>query len=244
VKREIRLSHLAFACYVFRGLERGYRDAYSVFLEKTNHALDMHNDDHRKQLLIWLNKWGCRQFELDSHDKVSEKLRDWFEKYGGTLPSEQNKLIDLSNEEITDAARVYYTLEGLTIPCSKGEKTVGPTGASKILFALRRDVYPIWDGAMRKKYKDCSTYSEYMKQSREELQELNEESQRNGIELSKLPSRLDRGGESLLKLLDEYRWVFITQKLPPPSALDFEKWYKWARQTTQRKFKRDEVPLP
>ena len=229
MKREIRLSHLAFACYVYIGMTN-YDKTYKEFLDKTSPIFDMQNASHRAVLLKWLNDWGCRQFELNSHDKISEKLGSWFTNYRGTS-FETKKLIDLSNEEVTDAAKVYYALEKLRIPCSRGEKTVGPTGASKILFAMRRDSYPIWDNAMRKVYRNrgCSTYEEYMKQSREELKELSEECQRHGVELSELPSRLNREGESLLKLLDEYRWVFITRGLLRPSVKDFRDWYEWAK---------------
>lgn len=233
MRKKVRLSDLAFACYVFQGFEKRYGDAYEEFWNKTSHDFDMQNASHRTELLIWLNAWGCRQFELNSRDKISEELRDWFRKYG-ILPPEQ-KLIDLSDEEIADAAKVYDTLERLKIPCSIGKKTVGPTGASKILFAMRRNIYPIWDNAMRIEYRKvgCSTYREYMKYSRNELLELSDDCQRNGFELSELPRLLSRERESLLKFLDEYHWVVITRKLPLPSAGELQKWCEWNSEETK-----------
>jgi hypothetical protein len=229
----MKLFELAFACHVYNGMTN-FNKAYKDFLDKTNHDLDMGNENHREALLEWLNKWGNR-LEGESHTEISKKLKSWYDEYERLLTLKTGKqLLDFSDKEIDGAGKAYDTLAKITFICStakgKGHRQIGHTCASKILFALRKDVYPIWDDAMRKKYSSegCSTYSEYMKQSREELQELNEECQRNGIELSELPSLLDREGESLLKLLDEYRWVFITRKVVLPSV-ELQKWYQWAR---------------
>ena len=232
MRRKLRLSDLAFACYIFPGLEKGYRDAYSDFLKNTANALDMHNDKHIKHLLTWLNQWGCR-LEQKSHPEISGKLISWFREYEKLLPQKDKKLLDLSDKEITEQDEVYDKLAGISFTCSSptGHRKIGHTCASKILFALRSDVYPIWDVAMKKEYEKtgCTTYSEYMKRSSIELRQLSDDCQRNGIELHELPRLLGREGESLLKLLDEHHWVFITRELRPPSTRDFEEWYKWAK---------------
>jgi len=218
---KVRLFDLALACDIFQGFEKGYGDAYKKFLNDTNQALDMHDDRHRTALLTWLNRWRCR-IPKKSFEEISEKLLTWFGKYKRSFPQEGKRLLDLSGEEIIRVAEVYKGLLEI--------KFIDATIASKILFALRSDVYPIWDKAMRKEYSSiCSTYNDYMKQSRSELLELRDECQNKGTEISKLPRLLGREQESLLKLLDEYHFVFITKKLSLPSVRNFEDWYKRAK---------------
>lgn len=219
---KVRLFDLALACDIFQGFEKGYGDAYKEFLNDTNQALDMHDDRHRMALLTWLNKWRCR-IPKKSFEEISEKLLTWFGKYKRSFPQEGKRLLDLSGEEIIRVAEIYKGLLEI--------KFIDATIASKILFALRRDIYPIWDDAMRKEYSTigCSAYSDYMKQSKEELQELSEECQSKDTEISELPRLLGRERESLLKLLDEYHFVFMTKKLSLPSVRDYEDWYKWAK---------------
>ena len=161
MKREIRLSHLAFACYVYIGMTN-YDKTYKEFLDKTSPIFDMQNASNRAGLLKWLNDWGCGIPEK-SFEEISEKLLTWFGKYKRSFPQEGKRLLDLSGEETVRVAEVYKGLLEI--------KFIDATVASKILFALRSDVYPIWDNAMQKEYRNrgCSTYEEYMKQSREEL---------------------------------------------------------------------------
>jgi len=229
----ISLYGLAFACYLFPLFEKRYGSAYEIFINKTKPVFDIHNSEHRAHLLEWLNEWGCRQFETNYHKEISEELSKWSLQYEGTLPTINQRLLDMSEKEIDEAAEAYNTLLQVSFPCSTGKKTAGPTGASKILFALRKEVYPIWDKPMREEYrkKGCFKYNEYMKRSRNELLELNDDCRRNGLTISELPSILNREQASLLKLLDEYHWVSITQKVVPPSAGKLQKWYQWARLT-------------
>ncbi len=224
----LNLFNLVFACYLFPSFEKRYGSAYEIFINKTQPIFDIHNLGHRTLLLEWLNEWGCRQFETDYHNEISEELSKWSLKYEETLPKINQCLINMSEKEIDDAAISYASLLKVSFPCSRGKKTTGPTGASKILFALRKDVYPIWDIPMRNEYKNCPTYNEYMKLSKRELATLKTECEKNRIRLDELPALLGRKNSSLLKLLDEYRWVYITQGVTPPTIDELHKWVGWA----------------
>ena len=217
----MKLAELAFACCAFQIFERGYQEAYTRFLEKTEGAFALHNKRHREALLTWLNKWRCR-IPKKSFEEISEKLLTWFGKYKRSFPQEGKRLLDLSDEEIIRVAEVYKGLLEI--------KFIDATIASKILFALRSDVYPIWDNAMRKEYgsKGCSTYEEYMKLIKSELLELKDACKNNKIEIDELPDKLNRKSASLVKLLDEYHWTVMTRKVTLPSAEELQRWCQWA----------------
>ena len=70
------LGQLAFACYVYDGMEN-YDSAYRGFLVATNHDPDLSIKDHRIELLQWLNKWGGRRAQ-NAFDELSEGLRLWY----------------------------------------------------------------------------------------------------------------------------------------------------------------------
>ncbi len=223
----MKLYELAFACYTVPIFESGYQKTYEFFLGDTKPNFNMRDENHRKALLTWLNNWRCH-IPGTSFEDISRKLLAWFEKYEGSFPEVERRLTSLPDEEIDRVEAVYNELQEITF--------IGDTVASKILFAIRSEVYPIWDRDMKAKYrkKGCSKYNEYMKCSKRELLDLNDDCQRNGITIAELPSLLGREQASLLKLLDEYHWVFIKQELKIPFSDQLQKWCKWASGNKQR----------
>ncbi|MEA3312397.1 MAG: hypothetical protein U9Q76_09305, partial [candidate division WOR-3 bacterium] len=59
----MRLIDLDFTHFL-RGPVTEDDDAYKEFLKSVNYVLDLDKPEHRKSLLKWLNKWGCRQFAI------------------------------------------------------------------------------------------------------------------------------------------------------------------------------------
>jgi hypothetical protein len=231
MKEKIRLYELAYACYVYVGFTN-FDETYRDFLTKTAPGFDMRNENHREALLGWLNKWGCRQFEKSFHKQASQNLRLWHEKNEHLLPLPGKTLLDLSEDELNNAKVIYKNLMNEKASLVKG---VGPTGASKILFALRKDVFPPWDRAMRKgsARNDGSpeSYKKFLLDTKNQLLQLEVECKEYGIILSELPRILERPEASLVYLVDEYDWVVITRRCLPPPVDKLEKWYHWAKGT-------------
>ena len=231
----MNLYELAYACYLY-GHFTNFDISYDRFLRATAPSFDMQSGAHRKALLKWLNSWGCRQFAKDFHAQASENLKHWHEDNEHLLPQLGKQLLDLSGDELDSAKMAYGSLVDVQASLRRRgsnefSKSVGPTGAAKILFALRKDAFPPWDIKIRKRlgYDGVSpSYKKYLKDVQEILHQLKAECQKHGTELSKLPQTLGRPSSSLVELVDEYNWITITNSCPPPSLNCLEMWYRWA----------------
>jgi len=224
----MRLYALACACSVYRFL-RKYDIAYDKFLDKTKPYLDMHNSEHRKALLKWLREWGCRQFKNTFDKEASNNLESWYTKNESLLPSPSMSLLEISDIELKHIVDAYNTLREEK---ASDTKTVGPTGASKILFAFREEICPPWDGAMRKKWGysgNAESYNKFLEDTKNTLVQLKGECSRHGFTLNELPGRLGRQQSSLIKLLDEYNFVVITNAFRIPHIETIQEWYYWAQ---------------
>ena len=230
----MKLSELAFACYVYAKMDED-DSSYSRFLAATNNTPDLGLVGHRTALLKWLNAWGCRQFAVEYHRSASEEIRRWHERWGHQLFPATKPLLDLDDEELrlTDAA--YTDLTERT--ASKRKRAsgnaytvkVGPTGASKILFAIRPQALPPWDEPVREHLRDygVKSYVDYLARVMSELAELADACSQNGLALSDLPRVLGQPYASLVKLVDEYYWVTISRRCPPPEADVLAHWSAW-----------------
>jgi len=223
----MRLFELTVACYIYP-IIAGYDKSYCEFLKKTSPSLNMLDSEHRKSLLIWLRKWGCRQFESDYGDKASNNLKSWYKVHNNLLPSLKKSILDISNNELKNTVKAYDTLKKVR---ASESKTVGPTGASKILFALRSNLCPPWDIAMRNgRYNgNAESYKKFLLYVREELAQLQKDCKKFGITMSGLPRKLGQAQSSLIKLVDEYHVVFVTRKFAVPGIEMVEEWVKWAK---------------
>ncbi|MEA3311356.1 MAG: hypothetical protein U9Q76_03965, partial [candidate division WOR-3 bacterium] len=137
--------------------------------------------------------------------------------------------------EISTLGEVYEQL--MRCEASKrGKKkkpvSFGPTGAAKILFALRPKAVLLWDTAIRKeKGYDGSreSYESFLKYLQTELKALELECKKYGFSLSELPKKLQTKGDDILtvpKLLDEYYWLTITQGYSIPTLQILKGWLK------------------
>ena len=229
----IRLSQLAFACRVFGALTN-YDSSYADFLCATNGSPDLRLAAHRKALLKWLNAWGCRQFAREWHEFASEQIRSWYGEYGNALCPADRGILDLSEAELAAVGTAYDALSGRTASYRKrGERvypvSIGPAGASKVLFAIRPDAVLPWDEAIRSRlgHSGCgASYVCYLRGARVLLEELTVQCQRHGLELSRLPQKLGKPDFSVAMLLNEYYWVTWTKSCAPDSDT-FQRWAKW-----------------
>lgn len=230
----MRLSELAFACFLYERFA-DYDKSYHNFLQKTNSSPDFNIPEHRQSLLTWLNKWGCRQFSLEYHELASEKVSFWYNKYGDSLFHKDSNLWELTESEFALVGDAYESLSNLTASKRTRNGTtfsvsIGPTGAAKILFALRPKALPPWDEPIRKKLgydKSRYSYIKYLKKISGILEKLEKLCQKNGFQLIDLPTKIGRPNSTVPKLIDEYYWITITNNCSLPEAETFKRWADW-----------------
>jgi hypothetical protein len=114
---------------------------------------------------------------------------------------------------------------------------LGPTGASKLLFAVRPTTAMAWDAAIQTKFDlrgDREGYRAMLARSKREAKILVADATRCGItDRRSIPETVGRSGHTLPKLLDEYHWVTITRRHQIPVFEELRQWMQWcaARRT-------------
>ena len=229
------LSELAFACFLYNRFTDSDK-AYLLLLKKTGGCTDLCDAKHRQALLEWLNQWGCRQFARRHHGLASRSILSWHGKHGkGLFPSNKN-LWELNDQELISATVAFGALSGKIASYrtkSNGSPvtvTVGPTGAAKILFAVRPRALPPWDDPIRRFFGyDASKegYLSYLRETRTMLEKLAISCEMNGLSLAELPKELGRPNSTLPKLIDEYHWVAVTRGCSLPSSDILQRWLGW-----------------
>ena len=230
----MKLGDLAFACYLYGSFTEDDM-YYADFLKITNNSPDLEKDDHRVALIKWLNQWGCRQFAIEYHDDASKEILIWYRNCKNLLMPKDKNLWELTEMEISSAIKAYGDLSGKIASCriNKGKKVsvrIGPTGAAKILFAIRPKSLLPWDIPIREELdfdETAESYKEFIKKVIAELDEIDKYCKKNGIKLVDLPEILNRPYSTVPKLIDEYYWVTITNKCTPPKQKDLEYWINW-----------------
>lgn len=231
----MKVPSLAFCCNLYSSVTN-YDDSYIVFLKATNPAPNLDLEDHRVLLLGWLNKWGCRQFAKKYHNLASEEIRTWYQEFKSTAFPREKVLLDLSEKEIEFASQSYERLTERQASKRKMRSgnlstiSIGPTGAAKILFAIRPNALMPWDDSIRKGLGfdgSARSYAEHLRKARAELEELSECCERNRYRLADLPSLVGRPTSSLPKLIDEYYYITLTKKYPPPGEESLRQWASW-----------------
>lgn len=230
------LSELAFACFLYNG-GTDYDNSYRIFLEVTEGSPDLSSSEHREALLVWLNQWGCRQFALKYHEQASGEILSWHNEYSPTLLPRNRNLWEITEAELASAGAAYESLSsriasyrkrrGKVVPVS-----IGPTGAAKILFAIRPRALLPWDDSIRESlgYDDSqASYLSFLGSVKSLLEELATSCERNGFQLADLPRLLGRPHSTVPKLIDEYHLVTITKNCSPPDSDTLQRWANWSR---------------
>lgn len=231
----MRLYELAYACRLYAS-SADFDSALEEFRRATSPAMDLGNSAHRKALLVWLNRWGCRQFAIEYHPMASRELRAWGRQYPGRLPREGVSLVEVSDAVLDAVAEAYGDLKDRRASMKARKSgshvvTFGPTGAAKALYALRPNALPPWDDPIRESLGydgSPASYRHFLKSVREEVCNIQEEAARFGIKPADIPVAVGRPESSLPKLIDEYYWVTVTQAYAAPSAEEIERWARWA----------------
>lgn len=227
----VDLGGLAFSSYVYCQ-STGYDRAYGNLLRQVGGDIRLSDPSHGAAVLNWLNDWGCRQFSLDQHPKAVKRLQKWDAEYRDYLPSRSEALDTINRESLGSVANAYEALRSLIASVRKDgvKMTIGPTGASKILFALRPRQLPPWDGPIRKikKWKgDRDSYLEYLCSVQHTIRRLHLQLSSLGLDEQRFSALIGRPDVTLPKLIDEYMWMTETRHFEPPPKVALDRWASW-----------------
>jgi hypothetical protein len=231
----MKLRDLSFACYVYAGMS-DYDSSYNRLRSETLPQIDLSLHKHQISLLRWLNDWGCRQFSKDHHALAANEISSWYNRFSPRFFAPQKMLHSLSDDELNFVQETFGDLMHRTASMRKTRNKqtsrieIGPTGAAKILFALRPNAMVPWDIQIRSNHGldgSARSYRSFLITVREHLTELNIECEKYGMNFEELPVLLGRPGSSLVKLVDEFFWVTITRKCMPPSENLLGQWIEW-----------------
>jgi hypothetical protein len=235
VKLSVNLASLSFGCYVYRFLGGDIDDGGYMNLPQ---PLNLKLREHRDSLLKWLNGWGCRQFKITDHPVASEELDAWSSEYDSRFFARENGLFSLTEDDFITVEHAFDDLaarKASTRKVATSERgcsvRFGPVGTAKTLFALRPNALPPWDTPIYSYFGwqgSGAGYVEYLREASGCLSQIAEECTARGVRLEDLPNRLCRPNSTPVKLIDEYLWVTITNRVPIPSKEKFEEWLDWS----------------
>ena len=232
---DITLCKLAVASIMFNSLTP-YNSSLALFRSATGDSIDLTNPEHRIALIKWLNDWGCRNLSKEYHEVASRSILNWYQVDGASLFTIEKPLWDLGDNELEMAANAYGSLKDKTGARrvrggSKQEVHIGPTAASKILFAIRPKALMPWDEAMRTKFKcdgSSKSYSRYLKTIRNLTAHIGVLCRNKGFQIDDLPKELGRPNSTVLALVNEYIWVMVPRKtrkkVELPSSRTLARW--------------------
>jgi len=229
--KDVTLGKIEVAGLLFNSLTP-YNISLVNFRSTIGDKLDLAIQEHRDALLDWLNDWGCRHLSKGQHQVASKSILDWYQRNCTTLFSDKTPLWQLEDQEIETAANAYGCLKdriGARRSRYDNESKVhiGPTAASKILFAIRPKALMPWDEAMRISF-DCDgspeSYFKYLIKIRGLTLHIENLCRNKGFQIDALPQRLGRSNATVLALVNEYIWVTVTRKVELPSSETLTQW--------------------
>jgi hypothetical protein len=227
----MNLYELAVSAFLAGGLMGDFGKSYADFQEAASPSPDLARPDHGQALLVWLNKWGCRQFARAYHELAGSEIAEWYVRYERSLPPETVTLWDATDGQLQDAANAYGELtEKIASHRKGGPVRVGATGAAKILFALRPGLLAPWDDPIRGHFGcdgSADSYLDFIRRTKGELGRLAEKCSQHGFHVVDLPARLGRPDATMPRLIDEYYWITITRGVVIPSSETVTGWLAW-----------------
>ncbi len=214
---------------------------YNNALKNAKKLLDDMNNGNLDEKFIeneiikgFLNKWRCR-LEKAKSGEISGEIKDFLEK--DEIKNYLNKLKKYSLEdlaEIPEVKEIYPKIKAV----------IGPTCASKFLHILLPKLFVMWDGKIRKEYKENYNkeikdngkgYYKYLVKMNEIREILESECSKIGIQPNVEKYLNDKFGfdYTIAKYLDEYNWVKynftgiedLLAKIFPVIKIIFEKEY-------------------
>jgi hypothetical protein len=221
------LCGLAYVCRIYDAMT-DYGQSLRSFREDIKGALDLTDPGQAKRLLEWLNSWTCR-IDLDYLKPIAADLAGWFKRYCKQLPNAEVHLVGASGRALAAFAEPFDRLSAIKPPGAR--RSLGPTAASKTLFALCPTVFVPWDAPMRGRLvgaESGTAYVDFLKRMRDDLRLLADLSLKNGFALQALPEKIGRPDSTPAQLIGEYYWVTITRGVTPPDSATLQSWAAWS----------------
>ena len=213
-----------------------YDSSYRRLRNDTLPQVDLLLQSHQLSLLRWLNDWGCRQFAKEHHRLAANEIGDWYRGISSSLFPSDRTLLSISDEDLNLVQDAFDNLAHRTASRRKAKEgslsriEIGPTGAAKILFAIRPHALVPWDIQIRGEFGldgSARSYRSFLLLVKEHLTELNNECEKHGLNIADLPVVLRRQESTLAKLVDEFFWVTITRKCRSPNIDDLRRLADW-----------------
>ncbi|MBB5958152.1 hypothetical protein FHS29_004760 [Saccharothrix tamanrassetensis] len=184
--------------------------SWTALLAATDPAIDLARSAHREAAHRWLNAWGCRiRYPRPGEPQVFDRgLAEWWERWHVALPQPVTRIGELTDEEIEQLGGCFAELAATP---AAARRSLGPTAASKLLFALRPNSLMPWDDLIAQALhgaRDRAAYVAHLRLGRGWALDLLAEA---GTGETDLVARLGRPGRSLAKLLDEFCYLVHTR---------------------------------
>jgi len=210
--RKPTLFGAAYASRLAHEIDAQNTPTYDALWSQTQGQLNLHNGEHRKVLLAWLNQWNSRTAKVTFPFAALRRCQDRWR-----LPDKD--IANLRSSDLDALCGAYETLVEIN--------HIGPTIASKVLFAACPRAAMMWDKAIQVRL-DLSSrtdgYRRLLEQSHREAATLIESAAHSGVPMR----RVLRGGRAhtLARLLDAYHWITITRGHVIPSCKEVQWWFK------------------
>ena len=192
-------------------------DASSQRLARaTGGHVDLAVEAHRLAAISWLRSWGCRHLRRADTPLTSQALRTWWDDWGAQLPGDHETLTGLGEAGLVVAGRAYAALRAAPAArrSVKGrdlDVAFGDTATAKLLFAIRPQIFPPWDEAIRLAFGRPGGADAYVRMLRLSAAALDGLAERLAVGVSDLPQVLGRPASSPPKLVDEFLLIRITR---------------------------------
>lgn len=223
-----------------------YNDSLRSLRKATENRIDLDNPDHCAHLVKWLNDWGCRHLSKAHRETTARAILGWHRQARKRLFQQTKTVCELDDHDLSEAVEAYGSLKDRVVAQrDRGAETsdvhMGPTAASKVLFALRPKALMPWDEAMRIGFGCDGTsgsYSRFLQCIREIAWKIRDLCNENGFEITELPLQIERPGSTVIELINQYIWVTVTRNSRNcrlPSASTLARWASWGRSSSRNK---------
>jgi hypothetical protein len=186
----------------------------------TGGQVDLNDATHRLAAITWLRAWGCRHLRRADTPRTDEALRTWWTTWNGYLPGGQATLTSLVEADLVSAGQAYDALRAApaarrSVKGTDVDVAFGDTATAKLLFAIRPQVFPPWDEAIRLAFGKPGGGAAYVRLLRLSATALDGLAGRLAVPVSELPEILGRPESTPPKIVDEFLLIRIAQSRRP-----------------------------
>jgi hypothetical protein len=183
----------------------------------TGGQVDLSDAAHRLAAITWLRAWGCRHLRRADTARTDEALRTWWTTWNGRLPGGQATLTSLGEADLVSAGLAYDALRAApaarrNVQGSDVDVAFGDTATAKLLFAVRPQVFPPWDEAIRLAFGKPGGSAAYVRLLRLSAAALNGLAGRLAVPVGELPGILGRPESTPPKIVDEFLLIRLAQR--------------------------------